>query len=92
MDKIIYYIDCRDADNKPFVKSNGRMVGEIRIEREYFNPYIVEKDCEDYCTDFQALTKCDNVNIDVRYFNDNSKTYPLLYSYYGREKRFVKHD
>jgi len=92
MKDLVYYIECRDKDNKPHVKNNGQKVGAIKIEREFLNVHLIEKDCEEYYTDFQTLTNSDNILIDVRQFNEYSKTYELMFSYYGREKRFIKYD
>jgi len=35
MKDLIYYIECRDKDNKPHVKNNGQKVAAIKIEKEF---------------------------------------------------------
>jgi len=87
-----YSVSVRDKDNNLYLNSKGSKIYHFKFIDEENSPELVQLICENECDNYQSITGSENINIDVRKLNSLTKTYQLLYSYYGAEKRFVKHD
>lgn len=86
-------VEVRDKDGKLY-----KDVGDNPIVK------LFQTTCKDYGEELTQIT-CENmvrkleavcregskINIEVRYLDEVTNTYPLLYSYYGAEKRFIKY-
>ena len=52
-----------------------------------------ERVCKIYHEDFKAICKeGSKIDIEVRSYNKFSQSYMLLFSFYGAENRFIKHN
>lgn len=95
MENILYYdIELRDKDGNLYRTTTGRKLtmGSFKFTDSNDNESIVFLICKNTAENYEAVCKeGTEVNIDVRTYNGITKTYPIAYSYYGKEKRFVKH-
>jgi len=83
------YVEIGKKDGAKFYTKDGSKVPHIQFQETIY------RDFEVYCSrlfrQFEAISDTDNINISVMYFSEMTKTYPVLYSYYGKEKRFITH-
>jgi hypothetical protein len=94
-DKTIYYYDVelRDKDGNLYKTPDGKKLTYRTFQFtdttiKEFIPLVCRKTAENY----EAVCKeGTEVNIEVRTHSELTKTYPVMYSYYGKEKRFVTH-
>ena len=94
-DKTTYYYDVelRDKDGKLYNLPNGKKVALRTFQFtdttiKEFIPLVCKSTAENY----EAVCKeGTEVNIEVRTYSELTKTYPVMYSYYGKEKLFVQH-
>ena len=92
MKKLHYTVEVRDKDFKLYKDSRGLNVTGFTFEDEEISETLAETVCKTEFRKYQAVCKeGSEINIEVRYFNEVTKTYPLLYSFYGGENKFVKH-
>ena len=92
MKKLHYTVEVRDKDFKLYKDSRGLNVVGFEFEEDERPTDLVQSICEYTFRKFQAVCKeGSEINIEVSYFNEDTKTYPLLYSFYGGENKFVKH-
>lgn len=93
MKKLHYTVEVRDKDFKFYRTENtGRKVIKFEFEDTEQDENLVNLICQHTFRDYQAVCKeGSDINIEVRYFNESTKTYPLLYSFYGEENKFIKH-
>jgi len=87
-----YEIEIRDKNGKLYFTSKGNKVIEFFFEDEETDENLIHLICQHTFLNYEAVCKeGSTVDIEVRYFDEISKTYSTLYSYYGAEKRFIKH-
>lgn len=87
-----YYVEVRDEGGKHFQDSEGNKIKEdFKHQTHELSIEGVEKHCNSLFNSYNDTWRTNNINIDVRVFNEHIETYMLLYSFYGAEKRFVKH-
>lgn len=92
MKKLHYTVEVRDKDFKLYKDSRGFKVTGFTFEDKERDENLVESICRNAFVRYQAICKeGSEINIEVRYFNESTKTYPLLYSFYGEENKFIKH-
>jgi hypothetical protein len=92
MSKLHYTVEVRDKDFKLYKTESGSKVFPFTFEDNRTDVEIVEAICRKEFDSYKAVCKeGSEINIEVRYFNDDTKTYPLLYSFYGAENKFIKH-
>jgi len=94
-DKTIYYyeIELRDKYGNLYKTSDGKKLPMRAFQfkdqtQKEFIPLVCRHTAENYKAICKEGTE---VNIEVRTYSELTKTYPIAYSYYGKEKRFVKH-
>lgn len=93
--KTLYYydIELRDKDGKLYVNSNGNKLASRTFQftdgtQEEFIRLVCQRTADNYKTVCKEDTK---INIEVRRFNELTKTYPTIYSFYSAGNKFVKH-
>lgn len=92
MKKLHYSVIIRNVNGKLCKDSRGLNVTSFLFEEDERDADMVERRCKTEFRDYQAVCKeGSQIDIEVRYFNEFTKTYPLLYSFYGTENKFVKH-
>jgi len=95
MRKILFYVDVLDKEGNRYRDSEFKKVLEFEF-REEFNDGAgddtFERECRRYYRRFKAISPESNISVEVRDYNSFTQTWPLLYSFYGAENRFVKHD
>ena len=91
--ELILTVEVRDKDGKLYKDMNGNNITSVcDVEGSNFGEELTQFACENIVEKFEAFCKeGSKINIEVRYFDSITKTYPLLYSYYGAEKRFIKY-
>jgi len=73
------------------VKTDGKPVVFDTVLKET-DVNLIQLALEHLHNKYKAICKDGaTINIEVRYLSEISNTYPLLYSYYGSESRFVIH-
>lgn len=92
--KTLYYydIELRDKDGKLYVNPQGSKLASRTFQftdetLEEFVHLVCQRTAENYKTVCKEGTQ---VNIDVRTFNKFTETYPIAYSFYGEENKFIK--
>lgn len=92
MDKLYYDIEIRDKNNKPFVNDKGHpLLNCFKFETQELSKEDVEKQCILAFLNYKAITGNSNIMITVTYLNPISGTHPVLYTYWGKENKFIKH-
>lgn len=92
MKKLHYTVEIRDKEGKLYKDSRGLNVIGFDFEEIETDAMTVQTICQYNFRKYQAVCKeGSEINIEVRYFNTDTKTYPLLYSFYGAENKFIKH-
>jgi hypothetical protein len=88
-----FSVTVRQTNGKLFQHKDGGGVGPFQFQKNlgYEATMAIESWCKQYTKDFEAITGSNNINVEVSEFDSISRTYPSLYSYYGKEERFVKH-
>ena len=92
--KTLYFrVEVRDKDGKLYKDKNGNNITSIcDLEVLDYGEELTQIACEYLVEKFEVICKeGSKIDIEVRCFSEITVTYPLLYSYYGAEKRFVKH-
>lgn len=95
MKRLFYYeVELRDNKGKLYVnplnqnKITSRAFQFTDETQEGFVHLVCQNTYENYKAVCKEGTK---INIEVRTFNSLTKTYPVAYSFYGNEQKFVKH-
>lgn len=92
MKQLFYSIEVRDKEGKLYKTESGAKVLNFKFEDNKTDVEIVEAICRKEFDNYQAICKeGSQIDITVSYFNSFSKTYSVLYSFYGENKRFIKH-
>ncbi len=88
-----YEIEIRDKDGKPYLNSSGhKVINSFRFTDGEKDANLVHLICTGVAKDYEAIVKKDSqITITVSYHNKSSNTYPVLFTYYGKEKRFINH-
>jgi hypothetical protein len=90
-DKLHYRIEIRDKDFNLYKDKNGKRVTKFEFEDNEKDENLVHFICESVFNDYLSICKEGSViMIEVSYFNNISKTYSCLYSFYGDENKFIK--
>jgi len=93
MKKLHYRIEIRDCNGKPYKTDKGSKILSFDFTGEEEDETIIHLICQRTFEDYKAVCKENSqINIEVTYFNDISKTFCCLYSFYGGENKFIKHD
>lgn len=92
MKQLFYSIEVRDKEGKLYKTESGGKVHHFKFELVGNEENIIKAVCKETFEEYQAICKeGSQINIDVRYHNVFTKTYPLLYSFYGENQKFIKH-
>jgi len=92
MEKLFYSVELRDKDGKLYKNSKGFNVQPFKFEDTEKDENFVHLICQHTFADYKAVCKeGTDVNIEVRTYSDLTKTYPIAYSFYSAENKFVKH-
>lgn len=91
METLYYTVEVKDKNNKLFIDSAGNKVTNRFKFTDNTNKDFIQLVCEDTFKAYQAITGSNNINISVSRYSDLTETYMTLYTYYGKDKRFVKH-
>ena len=93
MKTLHFRVEVRDKDGSLYKDMNGNNITSVcDVEGSNFGEELTQFTCENMVEKFESFCKeGSKINIEVRYFDSITETYPSLYSYYGAEKRFVKH-
>ena len=87
-----YNIEVRDKDNNLYIDKDGKkVINRFMFEDNETNDNLIERICKGNYKAYNAITGSENINISVSSYNSISGSYMELYSYYGKESRFVKH-
>lgn len=89
-----YTIEIRDKEGKRYINKNGNKIIKIaEFKSDETNENLIGIICEHEVDKFKSVCKeGSQIDVEVRYHNEFTETYPLLYSYYGCEKKFIKHN
>jgi hypothetical protein len=89
-----YTVEIRNKEGKRYLTKNGNKIIKLaEFTSEEKDENLVHLVCEYEVDKFKSVCKeGSQIDVEVRYYNKFIETYPLLYSYYGDEKRFVKHN
>jgi len=94
-DKTIYYydIELRDKDGNLYKNKDGMKLPSRTFQfTDTTIKEFIHLVCQRTAQNYEAVCKeGTEVNIEVRTYSELTKTYPIAYSYYGKEKRFVTH-
>jgi hypothetical protein len=93
MKKLGFRVEIRDKDGNLYKDSEGNSITSVcDLDVADYGEDLTQFFCENIVKKFEAFCKeGSKINIEVSYFDEISGGYPSLYSYYGAEKRFVKH-
>lgn len=81
----------RKDDGMAPIDVNGNKVNRISFDAEIILG-SVEWVVKSYYNEFRAITAQDiHIDIELSIFNTISRTYMVMYSYYGSNGRFIKH-
>lgn len=91
--KYYYNIELRDKDGKLYINSNGNKLASRTFQftdetEEHFIHLVCQRTADNYKTVCKEGTE---VNIEVRTLDKISNTYPVSYSFYSAENKFIKH-
>ena len=91
MSTLYYSVTVRDKDGKLYKNNVGQKVLDFRFEDNTHEDFV-ELVCRQTYLDYKAICKEGSIiDIEVRSFNTSTKTYSLLYSFYGAENRFIRY-
>lgn len=91
MKTLKYSVEVRDLNNKFYRDSEGNAT-RFTFEEEEVSESLTELVCRKEHEKYKAICKEGSIiDIEVRYFNNLTNSYPVLYSFYGAENKFVKH-
>lgn len=91
MSKLLHYaVTVRDSRGNLFKMDSGAVVLSFKFTDDTKEENI-EAICRTEAQKYETISPNSRIDIEVRYCNKISNTYPSLYSYYHTEKRFVKH-
>jgi len=86
-----FNIEVKDQDNEFYRDKNGnKVINSFSFDLELSSDELVKRICTGQYNAYNAITGSENINIEVRAFNAYTRTCPIIYSYYGKENRFVK--
>jgi len=92
MKPLKYYITVRDKNGKLYKTEKGNKVSEFKFEDKESDENLIHLICLNTFEQYKTICKKGSIiDIEVRYFNELTRSYPLLYSFYGAENRFIKH-
>lgn len=89
-----YNIELRDKDGQLYKDHKGNKLSSntFSFTDDTDNEKVIELICRDTFDNYKAICKeGTDINIDVRVFNENTRTYVLYYSFYGAENKFIKY-
>lgn len=93
--KTLYYydIELRDKEGKLYVNPRGNKITSRNFQFTDETPQeFIHLVCQRTADNYKAICKeGTDINIEVRSFNNITKTYPIAYSFYGAENKFIKH-
>lgn len=92
--KTLYYydIELRDKDGKLYESSRGKITSRTFQFTDETQEEFIHLVCQRTAENYKAVCKeGTDVNIEVRTYSDLTKTYPIVYSFYGAENKFVKY-
>ena len=91
--ELIITVEVRDKDGKLYKDvGDNPIVNVFQATCKDYGEGLTQIACEHLVKKFEAVCKeGSKINIEIRYLDEVTNTYPLLYSYYGAEKRFIKH-
>lgn len=90
-DKYFINAEIRDTNLKVIVGAEGKRVFGFKLESVNIESKDLEKHLTNTYKDLQVLMPNHKINVDASVLNGISGTYMVMASYYGEEKRFVKH-
>lgn len=92
-ERLIIEVEVRDVNGKLYKDKYGdTIVNVLKFEIKDYGENLTELACYNIVDKFEAICKeGSKINIEVRYLDEITNTYPLLYSFYGAERKFVKH-
>lgn len=91
---MIYTVELRKPDGTLFVDSRGNKISanEIKFESEIEESNIIQSICIETALIYEAVTKQGtDITITVMYYSEISATYPVLYTYYHSQNKFIQH-
>ena len=92
MRKLYLDIQVRDSLGKLYKRESGEIVYSFRLEIFDLGDSVTKSQCKETFENFKAVSKeGSQVHIDVMYYDSISDIYPVIYSFYGAENKFVKH-
>lgn len=91
--KYYYDIELRDKEDKLYVNPRGNKMTSRTFQftdetQKEFIHLVCQRTAENYKTVCKEGT---TVNIDVRTFNKLTNSYPITYSFYSAENKFIEH-
>lgn len=93
MRKLYLDVQVRDSLGKLYKNKDGNNVAKLaQLQCSDYGDDITQLTCENISKNFEAVCKeGSQIYIDVMYHDSISDTYPIIYSFYGAENKFVKH-
>lgn len=86
MKPLRYSITIRDKNSKLYKTEKGINVLDFNFEDKESDENIIHLICLNTFEKYKAICKKGSIiDIEVRYFNELTRSYPLLYSFYGAE-------
>ena len=93
METYYYDVELRDKDGKLYQNSHGMKLTSNKFSFSHKTDIdFIELVCQTTADNYKTVCKeGTEINISVRTFNELTKTYPLAYSFYAGENKFIKH-
>ena len=84
-------IEVRDENDKIIKDNRGFKFTSISIDTSITDDKLLERQMYQLCETLKVWMPQNKINISASVFNTISGTWMIMYSYYGNEKRFIKH-
>ena len=91
--KIMYIIEIevRDSNGKIIFDERGFKFTSLQIDSSVTNESLLERQMVHICETLKVWMPQNKIDIQASVLNSISGTWMCMYSYYGSEKRFIKH-
>lgn len=87
-----YTVEIRDKEGKiPLDFSRNKVDNYFTHKTHELSEYKVKQHCESLFDSYNDTWRTVNINIEVTVWSEISSCFMTLYSFYGAEKRFIKH-
>jgi len=91
MDNNLYsvYVELSKEDGTKFYTKDESKIPHIQFQETIYRDFDVY--CKRLYRQFEGITGTSDINISILGYSEITKTCPCLYSFYGKEQRFIQH-